>query len=725
MKENVEFMTNYLGVFVCLSVKTLSSSNQIAKMRTSDWAEEAHAFFHAYHDGIVSGSLDRSLFHLDVLDDDKESDNNNNSISGSRSLLRAMQTNPLLRGVDLSDWQKEENPFILLEQTRGWQPLLRRLPLVPDHRLLTLIRKDLRKPLSDASNHTLVSRQQWTVMEWLRWNQGLYNHQQETIQVLAKQPDDATLHKTLEETYLEIVSQSSLPNAGRCVVYRGSQPTVPGQVLWRASPWSVAPYDVEPNSTRTACFHCGRDLSSSSSSEGGGGGGQSMVRDLTLQCRTCRIWSYCSIGCKHKGERFHQLECPHLVKLIQNCPEGLPPFKALLVYRAILKEGWREALLDLQDHWQDHAQHNPEYLQQATTMSRWMVENNLVDNTTTTTTSATVEELVRLFLIININAIGLGRGAAVGLFPGLPSMLNHSCNETVTHSWEGDKEEEERQRLVFRAVETIHPGEECHISYVSNLQDATPERTQPLQQYKFFACQCPRCRSPDEEGRSEAIREWKDCLHRLESNNGYVVPIYRRLVELCDVLFPQYFVTKGWAMEECAHSLRQDTRCHKESIDLLLQARAQYEICRGEESELVRRIDRTLHEWTITPDTVQPEHNHHHDDDDNNNIHEEEEDDDADLVLVSGWSSTTLLEVKTYDPQEDDLPGLAGRIQRHWDDATVVQWNEGYRLYDLGFGIQTLILSCKIQESIKTKEVVAEETAEMFDDTIQHVDIIS
>jgi translation elongation factor EF-1beta len=188
--------------------------------------------------------------------------------------------------------------------------------------------------------------------------------------------------------------------------------------------------------------------------------------------------------------------------------------------------------------------------------------------------------------------------------------------------------------------------------------------------------------------------------------------VYRRLVLLAEILFPAFFITKGWALEECAHALIQDTRCRGEAMDFLKKAREQYVVCRGEASPLVRRVDQAVAEWTsqerIVPSIFEE------------NL-QETEDENADLILAEGWCPV-LLEVKTFESTE--WAELADRIQAHWPDDSIVRWNKGYRLYDVGFSLQTLIMSCVIQESIDTKEQVAEDIQEAFEDEIQHVDLL-
>ena len=654
-------------------------------MQTSDWAQEAADWFESYHQAILSNKDVTSLFFNDLIVDD--------------DIYESFRKHPLLGEIDLKNWKS--TPFELLEQARGWKPFLARLPKVADYRLLTLVRRDLTLSIDDTTNQTLVSRQHWTLLEGLRWKAGLYKDPDvlEKIKAGHNSKQQCSSEKEIPsfdaQTNLEIKLSET---AGRQVYWKGSKRAKPGDILLEATPFVVAPYDFEGSAA--ACFHCGSATKSN------------VVRNLGLQCKLCQIWSFCSMECKQRNSKLHALECKNVAKLCDICESiGMPQFKGLLVLRAALQaenfledaeieQQWKQTL-DLECHEQDHREKNPKYVEQAEGLANYMIQEKFVQRTNVTTLS-------RLFYAININAIGLGANGAAGLFPGLPSMFNHSCNENLTHGWDSDGV------LRFRAVEEIPTGAECCISYVTNLEAPTAERTAPLTHFKFFACQCSRCQSLDEEGRSDAIAEWKSCLTQLqEKHSADSMQVYRRLVELSDVLFPTYFVTKGWAMEECAHALLQDTRLKSESLELLQKARIQYTTCRGEDSVLVQRVDEAI---ASLMDGKNEEEKMSCPADDENSVG------DDDLVLARGWNHT-LFEVKTYD-SEDDLIQLAGRIKSTFNDTNFVKWIEGHRLCEIGFGIKTLIVACEINQSLKDRDIFAEDIVDQFDDNVQNVDII-
>jgi hypothetical protein len=164
-------------------------------MDTRDWAEEAHAWFESYHEAIVVSVTATNDSSTTRVEQDVVSSPFFGNLTVGDVLWNRFTSNPVLMGGAnntnkniniasdndknchyathfLLDWKAHD--YDLLEQDRGWQPLLRSLPKVEHYRLLTLIRRNLLKPLQDVSNQTLVSRHQWVLIEGLRWKAGLY-----------------------------------------------------------------------------------------------------------------------------------------------------------------------------------------------------------------------------------------------------------------------------------------------------------------------------------------------------------------------------------------------------------------------------------------------------------------------------------------------------------------------------------------------------------------------
>ena len=756
----------------------------------------------------------------------------------------------MLKHLDFTNLQS--GPFDLFEMTRGWQPLLRRLPLVRDGRIVTLARRNITKSIRDPTNLVLISRHQWAVIECIRHAQGLYRHDPHIRTVLEQDMNVRAKNMSSSSSSTNYDGMSNQPHvltvvssekAGRHVLLESSKEVAPGEILYTAIPYSVVPYDF---ANHAACFHCGKDfLSHSYSTTSSSSSAFSSVRDLSLQCPLCQVssLSYCSVSCRHTYQARHEQECPWILELTRRSsdvpihPRRLPvdetneqhkqpsddtdhtknrmaPFKALLVLRAALQAKTQpiefQSLLQLESHAMLQEQRYPEYVAKAKQLSQWMVDDiltikdiqaiqqqatatvksNIVstpinDTNETNDTTIAIQCLIHLFLAISVNAIGLGP-YAVGLFPGIPSMFNHSCLENVTHSWDppsqaDDSMDDFHSVLNFRAVEPITQGQECCISYVDQLHLPTSERTQPLQDFKFFSCSCARCQSPTEQGRIDAMIEWKECTQQqlsryshdtkplsslssssLSSTEDVVtaLALLRRQCEVATILYPPYFVSKGLVMEELAHAILQvfeekSSTLEQHTIELLLveakewleQAKQQYTICRGERSALVTRVQQVLESLPL-PTRLDPTNRTEMDELDSEciaTIGKDEEsllllssssssssskvervvDDNEDLVFMKGWHRL-LLEVKTYEVlSEDDFESLANHIQATMSDTTVVQWADGYRTYDIGYGIRSLILSCEVNMSLQSKEEIANLIEETFEDEIQHVDWIS
>jgi hypothetical protein len=166
-----------------------------------------------------------------------------------------------------------------------------------------------------------------------------------------------------------------------------------------------------------------------------------------------------------------------------------------------------------------------------------------------------------------------------------------------------------------------------------------------------------------------------------------------------------------------------DSRLNSESVDVLMAAREQYVICRGESSELVRRIDESLKELQLKTEVVADLY------DDNTKLSsakkhsDEAAQGDEDLqLLTNGWQRV-LFEIKTFE-HDSQLAVLCRSIMDHFCDETVVRWCVDFRLCDVGYGIQSLVMSCELNESIQTRNDFADEVCEAFSNEIQHVDIL-
>jgi EF-1 guanine nucleotide exchange domain len=299
------------------------------------------------------------------------------------------------------------------------------------------------------------------------------------------------------------------------------------------------------------------------------------------------------------------------------------------------------------------------------------------------------------------------------------------------------------------------------ISYVSDLGTITSERTQALQQYKFFTCSCARCTSSTEQGRSKFIVQWKTNLQRLKQveegqSKDAIIQIYRDLVTASELIFPSYHVAKGRILEDYAAVSIQDPRFDQDTLAALTAARIQYSTCRGSDDDLVQRIDRSIEklyqrqESCVTMDEATRI--------DNNNssqdlirridcdVHYDDHDDKGYDISLSTYRSSrpiVIFDIKTHEP-DIEMQELWKRICTNFNhvDYPQVTWSPTYRLFPVGYGIVSLIMSCILfveqerseggENNIVVTEYttldphdLAEQICDTFDDIIQHVDTIS
>ena len=338
-------------------------------------------------------------------------------------------------------------------------------------------------------------------------------------------------------------------------------------------------------------------------------------------------------------------------------------------------------------------------------------------------------------------------------------MFNHSCNENITHSWDdnivnkGSSSNNGVPSLCFRAVDDITPGDECTIGYIGTLNLPRKERVMPLIQHKFFDCQCSRCKQEiaeindgiageHKEGITQLAEQWQQCMINLERlkedlqhNKETEIETRRELCRIAESLFPRYFVTKGLCLEELAIAISESLNNYKKnvlsSIDdeheifaLLKKAREQYKICRGENCFFVKRVDDFFHSLnTRTKDETS-----------NNtslcqslpHVQSDADDDtDMDIIELTGWCET-LFEIKTYEPMSvEELKELTDKIRCiDLEVDNCIKWAEGFRVYEVGYGILTVIMCGVVHEAVISKYDVSEIIQDRLDDIVQNVDII-
>lgn len=726
----------------------------------SDWAADAHMFYHMYHRKIsFTCKNDDNNFQYNVMNDTDIFPTQFSTSSNFKVIHEKFKQHPLLNSINLSNFQS--NPFEVLENVRGWQPFLKRMVTKDTTKIMTLLRRDITKPLQDQTNLCIVPRDKWMLIEALRWSDGLYglkksqdainqNFQTDSKQNLKKNDgNDNRNNKRKNHAKREdilINSNTTVNGGGRYVTWNGQENLEPGDILLQVEPCVIATYDFAGTK---ACFHCGKEIIKQSN----------QIQNLYLQCVTCNI-KYCSAECKKQNTRKHNQECQYIKPLYEKCLKDyenkIDPFKALIVLRVALlsmdetKKEELKKLKELEFHINDHQKEQPEYYKASTEMGDWIYNlvlgNSDINDTSNSTNSQNMIDpifLRNMFFAININGFALGKYGC-GLFPGLASMFNHSCNENIAHNFEQDntRNNSGKHVMVFRALDTIKPGTECCFSYSNLLDQPTKIRTESLRKFKFFTCQCNRCKSETEESRLDAINEWKTC------DNPY------RWSELSSIIFPKYNLQKGGTFEkygdalllslrditndndnEGSNNIYQEEVKHlsdedklRKAKEMFEKARMQYIVCCGEESLLVNEINEKINRIILTEDTekeIKETENAAPDVDHEDNTMNDDNYD-IDMVNASKENHNVLFEIKPYEPLHvDALAKLALNIQSSSDiDSKIVSWNEDYRICPIGYGMLTLVLNCNFinNESIY-EEDIAELIEDLWGDTVQRVDI--
>ena len=281
---------------------------------------------------------------------------------------------PLLNRINLSNFQS--NPFEVLKIGRGWQPFLKRMVTKDTTKIMTLLRRDITKPLQDQTNLCIVPRDKW-IIEALRWSDGLYGLKKsqdainQNFQTDSKQKfkendgNDNRNNKRKNHAKCEdiLINSNTTVNGGRYVTWNGQENLEPGDILYKCEPCVIATYDFAGTK---ACLP-GKEIIKQAIK----------YKICILQCVTCNI-KYCSAECKKQNTRKHNQECQYIKPLYEKCLKDyenkIDPFKALIVLRvrALLSmdETKKEELKtkELEFHINDHQKEQPEYYKASTEM---------------------------------------------------------------------------------------------------------------------------------------------------------------------------------------------------------------------------------------------------------------------------------------------------------------------------------------------------------------------
>lgn len=143
------------------------------------------------------------------------------------------------------------------------------------------------------------------------------------------------------------------------------------------------------------------------------------------------------------------------------------------------------------------------------------------------------------FGIIKTNSFSVpqGDGTSLMLFPTI-ARINHSCAPNCHHYWTG-----KTQSFVVRAVQTIWPGEEITISYMSPLQRSDfhdkASRQEILRTDFGFECFCHLCQMKnhdDDDAKRRRLLEIESLWTDLGTNPDLALEFSQEQLELCQEL---------------------------------------------------------------------------------------------------------------------------------------------------------------------------------------------
>jgi hypothetical protein len=123
-------------------------------------------------------------------------------------------------------------------------------------------------------------------------------------------------------------------------------------------------------------------------------------------------------------------------------------------------------------------------------------------------TSVSVEYLMDLVTKIKLNGFSISNGESValgvGIFPTLPSSMNHSCYPNVLPTFFYGIPNQVPQ-LILTACQVIQPHQELCISYIDHSCPRSMRR-QRLQRDYYFFCHCEACHNEDYESQLVALK---------------------------------------------------------------------------------------------------------------------------------------------------------------------------------------------------------------------------
>ncbi|PRW45589.1 histone-lysine N-methyltransferase SMYD3 [Chlorella sorokiniana] len=215
-----------------------------------------------------------------------------------------------------------------------------------------------------------------------------------------------------------------------------------------------------------------------------------------LRCSACKLVCYKTKEHQARAWRAgHREECAAL----RACAPRVPPTAVRLALRCALQHwraqqaqqaqqrqqqqqqeaalAWYDALLQLQHHWEALSEGSKLQFAQMGALAHRLLEAAAPE----AAEASSPRDLALLLARFGANSHTISddelRPLAVGIFP-LGALVNHGCQPNTVHSFAGD-------RMLFRAVRAIQPGEEVTTAYTELAAMRWERRRELLRHHQF------------------------------------------------------------------------------------------------------------------------------------------------------------------------------------------------------------------------------------------------
>lgn len=159
---------------------------------------------------------------------------------------------------------------------------------------------------------------------------------------------------------------------------------------------------------------------------------------------------------------------------------------------------------------------------------------------------------------IKLNGFSIADGESValgiGLYPSIPSYMNHSCQPNAIQTFLYGQDHQPPS-LFVTTCSNIQPGQEICISYIDNSCPYHLRRPR-LQHNYFFYCHCDACSQEEGNPRSKSVGRWMDAIERGMAEKVPTVNVMKELQEQYSHA-KQLCLMDSWYVQEAGDRLVQ------------------------------------------------------------------------------------------------------------------------------------------------------------------------